>query len=318
MQNSPTTKELLTKSISNPKTTQLILHKINLKEKPRYKKYIKQFFENPKKFFTSNYANKIIIMNKFKSPEELFVLPLPPNLLRRYKRKNKGVQLINDTSMKEQLDDMVSVYNNQTKKKRKIYFDIKKDKEDKRDKRDKREITDEEIQKIFNAFENVRNINKNRINNFITKNEYVDLIYKNKSYNEINTEKKNDEINEPTQEKNNININNNNDNIKLKKLIKSKSSLAIRSRNDLTKDDLSKKIISAKIVKFNDKININFNTNKSNDIVIPKLPSKLIKKSGTFVSIFEEKKNNNNNYITTNSQHSTLYKTRNIQYKKYL
>ena len=311
MQNSPTTKELLTKSISNPKTTQLILHKINLKEKPRYKKYIKQFFENPKKFFTSNYANKIIIMNKFKSPEELFELPLPPNLLRRYKRKNKGVQLINDTSMKEQLDDMVSVYNNQTKKKRKIYFDIKKDKEDKRDKRDKREITDEEIQKIFNAFENVRNINKNRINNFITKNEYVDLIYKNKSYNEINTEKKNDEINEPTQEKNNININNNNDNIKLKKLIKSKSSLAIRSRNDLTKDDLSKKIISAKIVKFSDKININFNTNKSNDIVIPKLPSKLIKKSGTFVSIFDEKNNNNNNYITTNSQHSTLYKTRN-------
>ena len=64
-------------------------------------------------------------------------------------------------------------------------------------------------------------------------------------------------------------------------------------------------------MKFSDKINININTKKSNDIVIPKLPSKLIKKSGTFVSIFEEKKNNNNNYITTNSQHSTLYKTRN-------
>ena len=288
MQNSPTTKELLTKSISNPTATQLILHKIDIKEKPLYKKYIKQFFENPKKFFTSNYANKIIVMNKFKSPDEIFELPLPPNLLKRYRRKNKGVQLINDTSMKEQLDDMVSVYNNQTKKKRKVYLEIKKDKEDKRDKRDKREITDEEIQKIFNAFENVRNINKNSIDNFITKNEYVDLIYKNKNYNENNTEKKNEE-----------------------------------NTTEQNKDDLTNKIVSAKIVKFNDKINLNFTTKKSTDIITPKIPSKIIQKSGTFVSIFDDKipqkiflnnkneENKENNNITTNSQYSTLYRTRN-------
>ena len=325
MQNSPIAKELLSKNITNPKTTQLILHKINIKEKLIYKKYIKQFFETPQKFFTSNYANKIIIMNKFKSPEKIFELPLPPNLLRRYKaRKNKGVQLINDTSMKEQLDDMVSVYNNQTKKKRKTNLEIRKDKEDKRDKRDKREITDEEIQKIFNAFENVRNINKNRIDNFITKNEYVDLIHKNKSYNENYTEKKNDEINEINQIQEKNNINNNND-IKLKKLVKSKSSLAIKTRNEFIKDDSNKKIISAKIVKFNDKINFNFPTKKTNNIDIPKLPTKIIKKSGTFLSIFdenipqkinlnnknEENRDNSNNNITTNSQHSTLYKTRN-------
>ena len=310
MQNSPKKTESQNKNIPEPKKTQLILHKINIKEKPILKKYITQSFRDPEKFFISKYANKLIVINKFKSPDKIFELPLPQNLLKRYKgRRNKALQIIDDTSMKEQIADMVSVLNSKNnrirERKRKENAEIKKDRDD------KREITDQEIQKIFANFEVVRNINKKRINNFITKNEYVDLIYKNKSYNEINTEKKNDEINEPTQEKNNININNNNDNIKLKKLIKSKSSLAIRSRNDLTKDDLSKKIISAKIVKFSDKININFNTKKSNDIVIPKLPSKLIKKSGTFVSIFDEKKKNNNNYITTNSQHSTLYKTRN-------
>ena len=311
MQNSPKKTESQNKNISEPKKTQLILHKINIKEKPILKKYITQSFRDPEKFFISKYANKLIVINKFKSPDKIFELPLPQNLLKRYKgRRNKALQIIDDTSMKEQIADMVSVLNSKNnrirERKRKENAEIKKDRDD------KREITDQEIQKIFADFEIVRNINKKRINNFITKNEYVDLIYKNKSYNEINTEKKNDEINEPTQEKNNININNNNDNIKLKKLIKSKSSLAIRSRNDLTKDDLSKKIISAKIVKFSDKINININTKKSNDIVIPKLPSKLIKKSGTFVSIFEENNNNNNNnYITTNSQHSTLYKTRN-------
>jgi hypothetical protein len=171
----------------------------------------------------------------------------------------------------------------------------------------------------------VRNINKNRIDNFITKNEYVDLIHKNKSYNENYTEKKNEEINETNQiqEKNNININNNNNDIKLKKLVKSKSSLAIKTRNEFIKDDSNKKIISAKIVKFNDKINFNFPTKKSNNIDIPKLPTKIIKKSGTFLSIFDEnipqqinlnnknEENKENNIITTNSQHSTLYKTRN-------
>ena len=51
-------------------------------------------------------------------------------------------------------------------------------------KEDKREINDQEIQKIFMAFEKVRKINQKKINNFITKNEYVDIMHMNKNENE--------------------------------------------------------------------------------------------------------------------------------------
>lgn len=310
IQNFPTKKQLITNNILKAEKTRLILHKINIKEKPLYKKYLKQFFENPRKFFVSNYANKIIVLNRFKTQENLFELPLPQNLLRRYKaRKNKGVQLINDTSIKEQIDDMVSPYNNNKigNRRRKIILGIKKEKDDKRD---KREITEEELQKIYAAFEDVRSLNKNRIDNFITKNEYVDLMYKNY--------KENNENNDDNTTEDNKEIKENNDDIKFRKYVKSKSSLAIRNRSKVHKDDLHKKIVSAKIVKFNDRNSINIYKRKNSEIIIPKIPEKMIHKSKTFASIFDEKlpqkipqnKNEENN-LTTNSQYSTLYKTRN-------
>ena len=311
IQNFPTKKKLITNNISKSEKTQLILHKINIKEKPLYKKYLKQFFENPRKFFISNYANKIIVLNRFKTQENLFELPLPQNLLKRYKaRKNKGVQLINDTSIKEQIDDMVSAYNNNKMgtKRRKIILGIKKEKDDKRD---KREITEEELQKIYAAFEDVRSLNKNRIDNFITKNEYVDLMYK--TYEENNEDKNEDNTTEDNKE-----IKENNDDIKFRKFVKSKSSLAIRNINKVNKEDLHKKIVSAKMVKFTDRNSINITKRKNSDIVIPKIPEKMIHKSKTFASIFDEKlpqkipqNKNEENSLTTNSQYSTLYKTRN-------
>ena len=315
MQNSPKKTESQNKNISEPKKTQLILHKINIKEKPILKKYITQSFRDPEKFFISKYANKLIVINKFKSPDKIFELPLPQNLLKRYKgRRNKALQIIDDTSMKEQIADMVSVLNSKNnrirERKRKENAEIKKDRDD------KREITDQEIQKIFADFEVVRNINKKRINNFITKNEYVDLMYTHKNNNENNNEKNNDEeINKKKQENEEID-----DDMKTKKLIKSKSSITIRRKNNNKKEDIQKRKISSKVIKFNDVFNnnINITKKKNSDIQMPKIPEKFIKKSNTFATVFDDaisKKiplNKNEDYnLTANSQYSTLYRSRN-------
>ena len=262
MQNSPKKTESQNKNISEPKKTQLILHKINIKEKPILKKYITQSFRDPEKFFISKYANKLIVINKFKSPDKIFELPLPQNLLKRYKgRRNKALQIIDDTSMKEQIADMVSVLNSKNnrirERKRKENAEIKKDRDD------KREITDQEIQKIFADFEVVRNINKKRINNFITKNEYVDLMYIRKNNNENNNEKNNDEeINKEKQENEEID-----DDMKTKKLIKSKSSITIREKNNNKKEDIQKRKISSKVIKFNDVFNNNINMTKKKILI---------------------------------------------------
>ena len=281
-----------------------MLSKINIKEKPNLKKYLTQFFDNPEKFFTTCYSNKRIALNKIKSPNNFYEVPLPKRIQKRYKsRQNKAIQLINDNSIKEQLAEIVHVSNNSKDKKRKENFETKKDKED------KREINDQEINKIFNIFETVRNINKNRINNFITKNEYMDMMYKNK-YKNINVDEndndnddENNEIIIEDQKEQNIG--------KEKKFIKSKSSSNIRNNKN--------KIMTSKI-KFQDKI-INYNNNyvrQNSELAIPKIANSTNKNFVPFASVFEEidsqKKdlNKNEEYITTlNSQISTLYKSRN-------
>ena len=293
------------KSLSKPKRLQLILSKINIKEKPNLKKYLTQFFDNPDKFFTSVYSNKKIIMNKFKSSKDLFELPLPKRLQKKYKgRQNKAIQLLNDNSMKEHFVEITSAYNNSKDRKRKENIETKKDKED------KREINDQEINKIFNIFETVRNINKNRINNFITKNQYVDMMYKTKNINE--EEKDNDN------EKNEILIEdlNEQNSGKKKKFIKSKSTSDIRNN----KDGKENKIMSSKVIKFQDQINnyTNNNINPKSEITIPKITNSPNKNLVPFKSIFE-KPNSQRNLInkkeefisSLNSQYSTLYKSRN-------
>lgn len=293
------------KSLSKPKRLQLILSKIKIKEKPNLKKYLTQFFDNPEKFFTSVYSNKKIIMNKFKSQKDLFELPLPKRLQKKYKsRQNKVIQLLNDNSMKEHFVEITSAYNNSKDRKRKENMDTKKDKED------KREINDQEINKIFNIFETVRNINKNRINNFITKNQYVDMMYKTKNINE--EEKDNDN------EKNEILIEdlNEQNSGKKKKFIKSKSTSDIRNN----KDDKENKIMSSKVIKFQDRINnyTNNNINPKSEITIPKITNSPNKNLIPFKSIFEKPNSQRNitnkkdEFISSlNSQYSTLYKSRN-------
>ena len=309
MQNFTRNKDVENQIFSSPKRYQLILSKINVKEKPVLKKYLTQFFETPQNYFVSTFSNRKIVLNKTKSINEIYEIPIPQSLLKRVKRrKSKGIQLYNDTSIKEKIAEIAVVHNNNTSKAR-----FKKEKEAKKEKIDIREIRDKEIQKIFNDFEKVRNINKNSINNFITKNEYVDLIHRNKNENEEKGEE-----HEQIEDKNNESDNN------IKKLIKSKSSISIRKN----KEEFEKNIIFSKITKFKDKNN-NYNnilpiTKKNSEKLIPKL-SNQNNITPHFISIFDEinpmksaifkneekEKDNKDNNTTLNSQYSTLYKSRN-------
>ena len=309
MQSSSRNKEIENQIFSSPKRYQLILSKINVNKKPILKKYLTQFFETPQNYFVSTFSNRKIVLNKTKSLNEIYEIPIPQSLLKRVKRrKSKGIQLYNDTSIKEKIAEIAVVHNNNTSKAR-----FKKEKESKKEKIDIREIRDKEIQKIFNDFKKVRNINKNSINNFITKNEYVDLIHINKNENEEKGEE-----HEQIEDKNNESDNN------IKKLIKSKSSISIRNN----KEEFEKNIIFSKITKFKDKNN-NYNnilpiTKKNSEKLIPKL-SNQNNITPHFISIFDEinpmrstifkneekEKDNKDNNTTLNSQYSTLYKSRN-------
>ena len=309
MQSSSRNKEIENQIFSSPKRYQLILSKINVNKKPILKKYLTQFFETPQNYFVSTFSNRKIVLNKTKSLNEIYEIPIPQSLLKRVKRrKSKGIQLYNDTSIKEKIAEIAVVHNNNTSKAR-----FKKEKESKKEKIDIREIRDKEIQKIFNDFKKVRNINKNSINNFITKNEYVDLIHRNKNENEEKGEE-----HEQIEDKNNESDNN------IKKLIKSKSSNSIRNN----KEEFEKNIIFSKITKFKDKNN-NYNnilpiTKKNSEKLIPKLSNRN-NITPHFISIFDEinpmrstifkneekEKDNKDNNTTLNSQYSTLYKSRN-------
>ena len=312
-------KNINSNSNTNPKKKQLLLSKINIKEKPILKKYLTQYFETPQKFFVSKFKNKQIILNKFKSPLETFELPIPLRLLKRYKRrKSKVAQLFNDTTMKEQMAEMASLYNNNSKERKRLLREISENK----NKEDKREINDQEIQKIFMAFENVRKINQKKINKIITKNEYVDLMLWNKNENENGDYNNNNNIkgNENENEKNNNNIieekNEGIADVKIKKLIKSKSSFF----NWNLKNDIENKIISSKIIKYQNKNN---STSKNyRELSMPKLSSQKNRNSPVFKSIFDEInpqktvlfKNDDYN-STINSQYSTLYKTKNQTFR---
>ena len=318
-------KNINTNSNTNPKKKQLLLSKINIREKPILKIYLTQYFETPQKFFVSKFKNKQIILNKFKSPLETFELPLPLRLLKRYKRrKSKAAQLFNDTTMKEQMAEMASLYNNNSKERKRLLREIAENK----NKEDKREINDQEIQKMFMAFETVRKINKTRINNFITKNEYVDLMHLNKNENEnaeCNNNKNNIKVIDNETEKNSNNIieekNEGNVDAKIKKLIKSKSSFFNRN----AKNDIENRIISSKINKYHEKNNNNLNNKNYRVLSMPKISSQKNRNSPVFKSIFDEInpqrtaiiKNEDYN-STLNSQYSTLYKTRNKTFRSRL
>ena len=144
----------------------------------------------------------------------------------------------------------------------------------------------------------------------------------NKNENENGDYNNNNNIkgNENENEKNNNNIieekNEGIADVKIKKLIESKSSFF----NWNLKNDIENKIISSKIIKYQNKNN---STSKNyRELSMPKLSSQKNRNSPVFKSIFDEInpqktvlfKNDDYN-STINSQYSTLYKTKNQTFR---
>ena len=86
------------------KNRELLVEKVKIKENPKIRKYLKEFFLNPNKYFTVDFDDKQIIMGKNKTNTNKFKIPIPKQYQRRINRrlrtKTKTIGLINETLIK--------------------------------------------------------------------------------------------------------------------------------------------------------------------------------------------------------------------------
>ena len=211
------------------------LEKINLKEKPKMKHYLKEFFQDPSKYFNAQFDNKILIVGKVKTLNEKFEVPVPRKYQRRRNRvKTRMFNMDNNESLSEKL----SAFNDKRRGFKGVIESSLKE--------GQRYINDREINDIFKAFKKVHEINKDKTKDFITTKELIDSIYiYNDDKNKIkNTKKK---FNSPELTKN-----------KFEKVTRSKSSMFIEKRNSENNNNLHPPIVFD--IKNNN--NINFKPTK--------------------------------------------------------
>ena len=139
------------------------IEKIKLNEKPKIRKYLKEFFQNPNNYFNDQFDNKQLIIGKAKTTK--FEVPVPKRYQRRRNRVKTRVVHINN----ESLSDQISLFN---EKRRNFKGTIESSL-----KEGQRYINDREINDIFKAFEKVREINKTKNKDFITTKDLIDSIY---------------------------------------------------------------------------------------------------------------------------------------------
>ena len=231
------------------------LEKINLKEKPKIRHYLKEFFQNPSKYFNSQFDNKILIIGKTKTLSEKFEVPIPRKFQRRRNRiKTRMVNLDHNESLTEKI--------NSFNEKRRGFKGIIESSL----KEGQRYINDKEINEIFKAFKKVHEINKNKIKDFITTKELIDSIY---VYNEDKNKNKNKKkISSPELTKKNL----------LDKISRSKSSASIVSRDlESTKNVQN---YNPQLILFD----IKHNVNKNNSKPIKRLKSSLSQQDYQFRS----------------------------------
>ena len=205
------------------KNRELLVEKVKIEENPKIKKYLKDFFLNPNKYFTIDFDDKQIIIGKNKTNLNKFKIPIPKQYQKRNNRrlrtKTKTIGLINETLIKH-----LVLMNNQKKSNKKIYDSTLKE--------GQKYIDEREIDLIFKTFEKVQEINKTKTKDFVTQNElFGNKIFGNNKYDKIKNKNKKKNKTIKFEDKNENNINNNcNNNLsssktKKDKLIKSKSSL---------------------------------------------------------------------------------------------
>jgi len=161
------------------------LKKINIKNYPKLKKNLEIFFNDSKKYFNTSYENKYIIIgkkNSIKNNKKLTTV-LTESINNKNKSKNfkllrrmslmKGSVLrsSNDTSIKSNSRNSKNI----TEVKKKGFSNV----EENALKPGQRFIDDKEVDKIFNLFKEVRRINNNKINNFVTLKELNETKNKN-------------------------------------------------------------------------------------------------------------------------------------------
>ena len=240
------------------KNRELLVEKIKIEENPKIRKYLKEFFLNPNKYFTVDFEDKQIIMGKNKTNLDKFKIPIPKQYQRRINRrlrtKTKTIGLINETLIKH-----LALLSDKKKSNKEIYDSTLKE--------GQKYIDDREIDYIFETFEKVQEINKTKTKEFVTQNElFGNIIFGNNKYDKIKNRNKKNEKTIKFEEKNENNNNNNND----KKSINNKNNI---SSSNKKKD----KLIKSKSLLFksvNNYLNNNqiLNENKSNNNTFLKRP----------------------------------------------
>ena len=305
---------------------ELTYEKIKIEENPEMKKYLNNFFQNPKLYFNNKFNNKKVIIGKAKTFMERFQIPIPKRFLRRINRRGKTKTFRTNESLSEQ----ISLFN---EKRRGFKGTIESSL-----KAGQRYINDREIEEIFKSFQKVQEINKSKIKNFITTKEIIDSIYvyhendeiKNKNqknkmnnYNSLSESCRNYENNDKGQKKERKNIESSfyiknkkkfNNNILL--LLDDKSKLYSNNnlKNKLLLDDKNKLYSNNNLKNNPSKIKSNYSQYEfqyNKNILIPQIKLHNIKISKDFNDILKNNNNNNiDNYSTLNSQNTILYQSR--------
>ena len=309
------------------KNRELLVEKIKIEENPKIRKYLKEFFLNPNKYFTVDFEDKQIIMGKNKTNLNKFKIPIPKQYQRRINRrlrtKTKTIGLINETLIKH-----LALLSDKKKSNKEIYDSTLKE--------GQKYIDDREIDYIFETFEKVQEINKTKTKEFVTQNElFGNIIFGNNKYDKIKNRNKKNEKTIKFEEKNENNNNNNND----------KNS--INNKNNISSSNKKKdKLIKSKSLLFksvNNYLNNNqiLNENKSNNNTFLKRPllsssyklknsysqpeyhfndkNKVIIDNPKFASVFDDnifnnvQDNNIENYFLKR-QNSTIYQINSKSY----
>ena len=284
------------KNSNKNRLRELSVEKIKLAEKPEMKKYLKEFFQNPKKYFNNEFGNKQIIIGKAKSIMERYEVPVPKKFQRRFipKRKTRTFRLDNET-----LSEQLSLFNEKRRGFRQSIESSLKE--------GQRYINDRELEDIFKAFQQVQEINKNKIKDFITTKELVDSIYVYHDDDKIkNKNKKNESVSfgKLSTQKidsskpsllNSINLN------------KSKNSnLFSKSNNNIFNNNISNKHPLSRTKSSYSQYD--FQNNKN--VLIPKIKLQNNRSSEISDLLSKNIYDNIDNNSTLNSQNTTLYKTK--------
>lgn len=283
-----------------------LLKKININQHPKIKKHLNIFFNDINKYFETSYNDKYIIVGKkYKNNNNKNQLINPFSDILTNKSKNKNRKLFKRIDLKKSNKFNNDSSNNKTNKskseeKKKNFTSV----EENSLKHWQRFIEDKEIDNLFNLFKELRKINKNKINNYISLKELR------KNQNNINFNCKRTSRN-LSNNSNIINIKNyyghnqkilNTDKIKKKELKLNKNLISNKNQNDKSihfneidyynttstgftcsfKDDSIKNNI-LNFDDFNEKNNINnkFKNNYSKDINERK---KLIRRQNQYIS----------------------------------